>query len=90
MANRRSNSLSVNTFEQEVTKVSNTKGLDSDWAQKYFDCCAQSQTRISMGFGTGRLREESQGLLFRSCKLTWPLRISHGPTICPWVTEDDW
>ena len=39
----------------------------SDWAQKYF--CAQSQTRISIGFGTGRLRVESQGLLFRSCKL---------------------
>ena len=41
--------------------------LVCDWAQKYF--CAQSQTRISIGFGTGRLRVESQGLLFRSCKL---------------------
>jgi len=31
--------------------------------------CAQSQTRILIGFGTGWLRVESQGLLFRSCKL---------------------
>ena len=31
-ANRRSNSLLVNTFQQEVTKVTR-KGLDSDWAQ---------------------------------------------------------
>ena len=38
-----------------------------DWAQKYF--CAQSQTIILIGFGTVRLRVESQGLLFRSCKL---------------------
>ena len=30
--------------------------------KKYF--CAQSQARILNGFGTGRLREESQGLLF--------------------------
>ena len=29
--------------------------------KKYF--CAQSQARILNGFGTGRLREESQGLL---------------------------
>ena len=27
------------------------------------------------GFGTGRVREESQGL-------------AHDPTICPWVSED--
>ena len=61
MANRRSKSLAVNTFEKEVTKVTR-KELDSDWAQKYF--CAQPQARILNGFGTGRLRVESQGLLF--------------------------
>ena len=57
MANRQLNSLSVNTSQTIVAR----KGLDSDWAQ--------SQTRILIGFGTSQLREESQGLLFRSCKL---------------------
>ena len=39
--------------------------------KKYF--CAQSQARILNGFGTGRLREESQGLLISFLTFLRPL-----------------
>ena len=76
----------MNTFEQEVTKVSNTKGLDSDWAQKYF--CAQSQAWILIGFGTGRLRiPGARSFVFANLAA---FRLPHDPTICPWVCGDDY
>ena len=48
-----------------------------------------AKARILIGFGTDRLREESQGL-FRSCqlRLAAPLRLPNDQTICPWVSED--
>ena len=53
----------------------------SDWTQKYFLC------PNIIGFGTGRLRVESQGLFSSQSKLSRP-KYHIVQTSSPWVSED--
>ena len=77
----------IKQFVGELLRIrsheSNTKSAGLCLGTKIFLCPITA--RILIGFGTGWLRVESQGLLFRSCKRG---RHPHDSTNCPWVSED--
>ena len=92
MENRRSESLAVNTFEKEVTKVTR-KELDSDWAQKIFSCPITGGKDLNW-FRNWSVKRRIPGapifvLDFSSPDFfPRPFRLFPAPTNCPWVSED--